>query len=229
LIDHHTVWCSFRREAVLALLVCGALGTARADDDGRPGDRFFFGMFGGATDGGGAGGYEVSAWPNDYIGITAGTSVVTAGPTATTPESTGFEYGAMFVGAIPLRYIQPYAGGWGGFIRTALAGEGTGFHTDLHPVLGVNAYVSRNLRLYVQWRPVTIHRDIEGMEDPDTDLYAVGVRWSPDAFHRAKSINKLDLVWGSVSFSALLWLFINLWQHGDQSASGQPAGSGGSP
>lgn len=211
----------------VVLVACGLTGPAHADGDNRPGDRFFFGLYGGTTDGGGAGGYEVSAWPNDYIGITAGTSVVTAGPTMTTPESTTFEWGAMVVGAVPLRYIQPYAGGWAGFARSALAGVGTGFHSDLHPVLGVNGYVSRNLRLYVQWRTVTIHRGIDGMDDPTTDLFAVGLRWSPDRFHRARTVNKVDLVWGSVMFSGLLWLFINLAQHNGQDSMPEPTPPGG--
>lgn len=204
------------------VLVCVA-GVAHAEGDNRPGDRFFFGLYGGSTEGGGAGGYEVSAWPNDYLGITAGTSVVTAGQLdATTPSSTTFEWGATVFGAVPLRYIQPYAGGWLGFARTSLDGVGTGFHTDIHPVVGVNGYVTRNLRLYVQWRPVTVHRGIDGMDDPNTDLYAVGLRWSPDAFHRARTVNKIDLVWGSVTFSGLLWLFMNLMQHNAEAGRGSP-------
>jgi hypothetical protein len=200
----------------LCVVVVLCARVAGAEPDNRPGDRFFFGIYGGTTDGGSGGGYEVSAWPNDYMGITSGLSIATAGPTSGTPNSTTFEWGAAVVGAVPLRYVQPYAGGYVGFARSALGGwegEGTGFHTDLHPVVGVNGYVSRNLRLYVQWRPVTIHRDMEGVDDPSTDFYTVGLRWSPDAFHRARSIKKVDLVWGSVTFSCLVWLFINLSQH----------------
>ena len=198
----------------VAVLLCAHV--AAAEPDNRPGDRFFFGFHAGSTDGGGAGGYEVSGWPNDYMGVLAGISIATAGPTATTIESTNLEWGAAFVGAIPLRYVQVYGGGYAGFGRTALGGwkgEGTGFHTDFHPVLGVNGYVSRNLRLYIQWRPVTIHRDMENVEDPTTDLFTLGLRWSPDAFHRARTVNKLDLVWGSVTFSCVVWLFLNLSQH----------------
>lgn len=205
---------------VVLALVCGVATPALADGDGRVGDRFFFGGYGGGTDGGGAGGYEVSSWPIDYLGITAGTSVVTAGQLdAMTPSSTTFDWGFSLVGAIPLRYIQPYAGGWAGFARTSLAGVGTGFHMDFHPVAGVNGYVSRNLRLYVQWRPVTVHHGIDGMTDPTTDVFELGLRWSPDAFHRARAINKLDLVWGSVSLSCVAWLMLNLFQHMGQNAS----------
>jgi hypothetical protein len=222
---------------VLCVLVVVCVGqSAGADPDNRPGDRFFFGGYAGTTEGGGAGGYEVSAWPNDYIGILAGTSITTAGPTATTADSVTLEWGGAFVGAIPLRYVQPYAGGYAGFARSALGGgwdgEGTGFHSDLHPVIGMNGYVSRNLRLYVQWRPVTIHRGMEGVDDPTAGLTTVGLRWSPDAFHAARTVNKLDLVWGSVSFSCVVWLFLNLSQHNahsNASMTGSNPGNGMSP
>jgi hypothetical protein len=224
-----------RSVAVAVVLLCTRM--AAAEPDNRPGDRFFFGIYGGSTDGGSGGGYEVSAWPNDYIGILAGTSFASAGPTTTTTmSSTTFEWGAAVVGAVPLRYIQPYAGGYAGFARSWFGGwngEGTGFHTDFHPVIGVNGYVSRNLRLYVQWRPVSIHRNMEGVDDPSTDFYTVGLRWSPDAFHRARTVNKIDLVWGSVSFSCLLWLFFNLSQHNAHANAGTtsptPPGNGMSP
>jgi hypothetical protein len=212
--------------AVGVALLCTRL--AAAESDNRPGDRFFFGIYGGTTDGGSSGGYEVSAWPNDYIGIMAGTSFATAAPQEMVPQSTTLEWGGAFVGAVPLRYVQLYAGGYAGFARTALdgwEGEGTGFHSDLHPTVGMNGYVTRNLRVYVQWRPVTIHRGMEDVSDPTTDMYTLGIRWSPDAFHRARTVNKIDLVWGSVSFSCLLWLFINLSQHNAHN-SATPAGNG---
>jgi len=197
------------------VVACLVARTAHADGDERPGDRFFFGLYGGMTSGGGAGGYEVSAWPDDYIGILAGTSVVTAGPLAgEVPDSTSFDFGGAFVGAVPLRYVQPYAGVWGGFVRSTLAGNGTDFHSDWHPLVGMNAYVARNLRLYVQWRPATVHRGMDTLPDPETDLYTFGVRWSPEAFHSARSVNKVDLVWGSVVLSCAVWGFINLMQYG---------------
>lgn len=205
------------------VLLCAHV--ADAEPDNRPGDRFFFGLYAGTTDGGSSGGYEVSAWPNDYIGIMAGTSFATAGPQAMVPQSTTLEWGGAFVGALPLRYVQLYAGGYAGFARTALdgwEGQGTGFHSDVHPLVGVNGYVSRNLRVYVQWRPVTIHRGMDGVDDPTMDVYTLGVRWSPDAFHSARSVNKIDLVWGSVSFSCLLWLFINLSQYNANKNSMSP-------
>lgn len=209
-------------------IVCWLAATAHADTDGRPADRFYFGVYGAATNGGGAGGYEVSAWPNEYIGIMAGTSITTAGQIDSTASSTTFDWGASVVASVPLRYVQPYAGGWIGFARTAVDGEGTGFHTDLQPVLGLNTYVSRNLRLYVQWRTVTVHKGMDGVSDPTTDVFALGVRWSPDAFRRARAANKIDLVWGSVTFSGILWLLINGFQAGsgssNKSSGGHPSG-----
>jgi hypothetical protein len=216
---------------VVCLVVLLSARVAVAEPDNRPGDRFFFGLYAGSTDGGSGGGYEVSGWPNDYLGILAGTSYATAAE----QDATTFEWGAAVVGAVPLRYVQPYAGVYGGFARSALGGwkgEGTGFHTDAHWVAGVNGYVTRNLRLYVQWRPVTIHRDMENVEDPTTDFFTLGLRWSPDAFHSARTINKLDLVWGSVTLSCLVWLFVNLSQHnahGSASTTSQPPGNGMSP
>ena len=74
---------------------------------------------------------------------------------------------------------------------------------------------------------IAVHRGVEGMDDPTTDLYTVGLRWSPDAFHRARAVNKLDLVWGSVSFSGLFWLFLNLMQWAQQPANPAPPMNGG--
>jgi hypothetical protein len=216
-----------RSRRAVCVLCCAALASAampaRGDGDDRPGDRFYFGLYGGYTDGGGTGGYEVSWWPLDYLGVLGGTSVTLAGPqtmgqgsgAVSVPDSSNFDWGLAVVGAVPLRYVQPYAGLWGGFQRSALAGNGTDFHFAYEPVAGVNAYVARNLRLYVEWRQMPIQRGIDGAPDPRVDVFALGVRWSPDAFRQARGVNKVDLVWGTFMGSCLLWLFINLMQYGN--------------
>jgi hypothetical protein len=192
-----------------SLLAC-ATRIAHAGGDNRPGDRFFFGLAGGVTgDASAAGALDTSYWPSDYVGMTFGMSFAGTIASGVTPASSDTDLGSSVVLAVPLCYVQPYGGLWAGFARTILDGKGTGLNLDYEPVLGMNGYLSRNLRAYVQWRPIAIHGGGAVM-DASANVLVVGVRWSPDLFHSARTVNKVDAVWGTIALSALLFVLINV-------------------
>jgi hypothetical protein len=193
----------------VVLLAC-ATRTTHAGGDNRPGDRFFFGLAGGVTgDASAAGALDTSYWPSDYVGMTFGASFAGTNASGATPSSADTDLGSSVVLAVPLRYVQPYGGLWAGFARAVLNGKGTGLNLDYEPVLGMNAYLSRNLRAYVQWRPIVIHAGDPTM-DASANVLVVGVRWSPDLFHSARTVNKVDAVWGTIALSTLLFILINV-------------------
>ncbi|MBP9086952.1 MAG: hypothetical protein KBG15_12595 [Kofleriaceae bacterium] len=177
-------------------------GRAAAEPDYRPSDRFFFGLAGGAgrvADGDSVAGipmastsvpaaaYETSFWPSDYLGLS--TLVAMVGTDV-------YDVGGQVVVAVPLRWVQPYAGAMAGWRTTASA-----VASRVHLVVGMNGYVNRNVRVYVELR------------DPEVTLIGAthrphviaGVRWSPDWFHSARRITKFDTVWWSTLLAVGLW------------------------
>lgn len=174
--------------AVVATISCGA--TAQAEPDYRAQDRFFFGVSGGVVDGAApVGAYETSYWPNDYLGLS--TVVVLAGGDASTYDVAG-----QLVLALPLRWVQPYAGAMAGWRTTADA-----VRSRVHLVAGLNGYASRDVRLFVELRDP----DLTVIGTDHASQLLVGLRWSPDWFHRARPISKIDAVWWSTLLAAGIW------------------------
>lgn len=182
-----------RRGFAVALAAVCALGatSARAEPDHRPPDRFAFGLaLGTAVDEApqAAGAFETSFWPNDWIGL---------GTRVSLSASHTYDVGGELMLAVPLRWVQPYAGVEGG-LRTA-AGEVT---RRVSLFAGMNAYASANLRLFVELRDLP---QVDLVGETHEPLVLAGLRHSPDWFHRARGVTKVDTVWWSVLLTAAIW------------------------
>lgn len=174
------------------------LGPSRswAEPDHRPADRFFFGVAGGVGGLGRmtagaytpAGAYETAYFPTDYLGLSTIVSII--------GEHT-YDAGGQLVLAVPLRWLQPYAGAMAGWRTTA---DVVAFR--VHLVTGVNGYASRNLRLFVELRDP----DVTLSGDTHQPVVLAGLRWSPDWFHRARVVTKVDTIWWSMVLGAGLWM-----------------------
>ncbi len=177
----------------IAAVICAA--TAEAEPDYRPSDRFFFGVSGGVVGGdalGGdaaVGGYETSFWPNDYLGLSTVVSLSLG-------DRYTYDVGGQLVVAVPLRWIQPYGGAMAGWRTTP-----DEVAARVHLVTGVNGYASRNVRAFVELRDPAV--TVIGSDHATQVL--VGMRWSPDWFHRARPVFKVDSVWWSTLLVAGLW------------------------
>ena len=202
---------------------------AYADPDNRPGDRFFFGLglgmargptaqfdppeFGGSL----ALAYETSYWPNDYFGFGIDLHVNWMSDQDT--SITNLDLGLPVVVGVPLRWVQPYAGVWLGLDRTYLD-DGTGnttsgFRLATHPIAGLNGYLSRNLRAFVQWQSMTL-RDCPSEDSSCRDTafgqeLIVGLRSSPDWFHRLRGSMKFQTLYSSLMATALAWCAV-MWK-----------------
>lgn len=177
---------------MMPLLLCTT--RAAAEPDYRPSDRFFFGVSGGVADmptGAAvpAGGYETSYWPNDYVGLSTVVSL-TAGDAYT------YDVGGQLAIALPLRWIQPYGGAMAGWRTTP-----DDVSARVHVFGGLNAYASRNVRLFVELRDPAITL-VGASHQP---VVVAGLRWSPDWFHRARPVTKIDMVWWSTLLAVGLW------------------------
>lgn len=179
------------RTWLLALVAAAFDGaTAEAEPDYRASDRFFFGVSGGVVRGDvPVGGYETSYWPNDYVGLS--TVVALTGGDAYT-----YDVGGQLVLAMPLRWIQPYAGAMAGLRSTPDA-----VASRAHLIAGLNGYASRNVRIFAELRDP----DITVIGTDHASQLLVGLRWSPDWFHRARPISKVDAVWWSTLLAAGIW------------------------
>ena len=181
------------RGPLVLLAAASALAStpARADSDHRPQDRFFFGLSAGASVEGEArpaAAYETSYWPSDWIGL--GTVVSITGTDT-------YDLGGQLVLAVPLRWVQPYAGGVAGWRTTPDDVSAQGYL-----LAGANGYLSRNLRLFVEVRDVSSLRLMGGTHD---GLVLAGIRGSPDWFHRARGVTKIDTIWWSVVLTCAVW------------------------
>ena len=198
-------------------------GSARADyplGDNRPQDRFYFGIHAGvgsrttesvsspAADPGVAWGYEVSYWPIDYFALGYGLNA------GVFPGGDTGEAGAYALLAIPLRYLQPYVGGWAGVAYSgSLDTEADSFDVTAHLVAGTNLYVNRNVRLFLQWQNLRVDADAETR----TQLLTLGVRFSPDDFHELRGADKFTVVWGCAAATVPVFLLTVLFLSiGDQ-------------
>jgi hypothetical protein len=182
---------------------------ASAQPDYRPSDRIFFGV------GGGSAGLlgpspegahaelvlEVSWWPNDFFGL------------MTDAHLSGFadDWGVTPVGALPLRYVQLYGGAFLGFRNEHEAATGRpprGVDRHAHLVMGMNGYVSRNLRVFVQWEDPPVAR----LGAVHRQAVIGGFRWSPDAWHQARPTNKIDFVVWMIDVVFLSWMVASVAQ-----------------
>lgn len=171
-------------------LLLGATTTADAEADYRLSDRFFFGGAGGVVDGNvPVGEYETSFLPNDFVGISTVVALAQG-------DSYAYDLGGQFVLAMPLRWVQPYGGAMVG-VRTTI----DDIAARAHLLGGVNVYASRNVRAFVEVRDP----DITLIGDDHATQLVVGLRWSPDWFHRARPVTKVDTVWWSTLLAAGMW------------------------
>lgn len=98
--------------------------------------------------------------------------------------------------AVPLRYVQLYAGPHIGFRTVSDDTEG-----DIHLLAGAQLYLGRNWRLFAQ------------CDDPPglrlgahhATVVAGGMRWSPDFWKSARPVNKFDGVWWTVALTFVTW------------------------
>ncbi|HVV82491.1 MAG TPA: hypothetical protein VHE35_05400 [Kofleriaceae bacterium] len=180
---------------VVAVTCAVGARASSAEPDYRPSDRFFFGIAGGvggldAADGSSyapAGAYETTFYPTDYLGL----STIVAIHDAHTCDA-----GGQLVLAVPLRWIQPYGGAMAGWRTTA-----DDVALRVHLVGGANVYASRNLRLFVELRDP----DVTLVGDSHEPAVLAGLRWSPDWFHRARRVTKVDTLWWSTLLAAGIW------------------------
>ena len=220
--------------ALLAsLCLLGGMRSASARADYRAQDRFFFALYTGMAVGraesitlaagsststaqrqSGLGplfGFETSYWPCDFAGVGLDVEVFTVPSPAAEYTALTTDLGLLFVIAAPLRYVQPYAGIWGGLRVSWLGGQSSGVLPMVHPLAGLNFYVNRNIRLFLQWQYVPLDYEISGSTaqvsyaGASTHLIGTGVRWSPDFFHAARPALKFDLVWWSALFAVAAW------------------------
>jgi hypothetical protein len=213
------------------LALATASTTARADEapwfaDLRPGDRFFFGFYGGAalasaerqsvgtvvTALGPAVGWETAYLSNDFIGF--GHDVEVMNVNLPDPRTTWTaQLGVFATLSIPLRWIQPYVGGWAGLVTFSGDDVSSGAWAKLEPLAGLNVYLGRNVRAFVQWRPIEPRLDEETSRQYlriGYDEIVTGIRWSPDAFHEARGMDRFNAVWWSALASFLTWGLVSV-------------------
>ncbi len=241
-------WTAIGLEAYIRFVRNGALfglatlgvglalsAVAHAEPDNRPGDRFFFGLGLGTVSGptdrfvrpaapdGVAFSYETWYWPDDYFGFGLDLHLNRLSDADTT--ITSVDLGVPIWVGVPLRWIQPYAGVWLGLDRTyfdspTTANTTTGFRPAVHPLAGINCYLGRNLRLYLQWQSLGL-RDPSCPEgapagsDCGANAYAqevlFGVRGSPDWFHDKRGRTKFQIIYWSALTTAILWGLV-MWE-----------------
>jgi hypothetical protein len=206
---------------VTLVVMAASTASAAADSDNRPQDRFAFSLsLNSATNGSSAGvgtpvnpitgiAWETSYWPNDYVGVAYDFELVQVPDASqvsmrTSRGSTNTGFGTAAFIAIPLRYVQPYAGVWAGIRYNFVDGDSFGgANRMLAPRAGLNVYMNRNLRLFGQWESIELEEnDYEGRV---ANVVSFGVRWSPDVFHRQRPVTKFTAVWTFLVMSFGLW------------------------
>ncbi len=249
--------------ATLIVLVAAA-SAARADGDGRPQDRFYYGLYGGvayptagrftlfadengnrlpltAVDNaagrvGWVAGVDLSYWACDYFGF--GFEMELADFTLPTPSSPSQDVDAMAFRlgpsaklAVPLRYLQPYVGVSPSMLLVSVRGSDheatanqlggvTGKKLVLTVIAGVNFYVNRNLRLFVEYQvslfdlatstgdAMASGGDGRGLlyENVLDHHVVTGVSFSPESFREAPSRIKKLMAGGPLAVLASAWV-----------------------
>ncbi len=223
--------CRWGARVALGLLLIPSQSAARADY--RPQDRFFFALSAGAALGrsqalslstasataaaqrqsqvGALAGFETSYWPWDYTGLGLSVAVLGTPSPSTQHAAWTSQLGLFAVVAVPLRVVQPYAGVWGGMRHTTLAGQGSAIEPSVQPLAGVNIYLTRNLRAFVQWQYAPLDFEARAADTQITyrgvsaQLLSSGLRWSPHFFHAARPAMKVDLIWWSTLAAAAVF------------------------
>jgi len=182
------------------LVVLASSANAGAEGDYRPTDRFFWGVQGGAVLGEpmtGAGtetalyggfGFDISYWGTDYFALRM----------AWQHTSYADDWGLDVLAAVPLRYVQLYGGPHIGF-RTSYGDT----EPDLHALVGAQAYLGRNVRLFAQLDDVAI--DVMRAGPFHRSAIVGGVRWSPDYWKSMRPVNKVDTVWWTMALTFVCW------------------------
>jgi len=84
-------------------------------------------------------------------------------------------------------------------------------------------------RTFHEFQPIPVEvRDVPSvtvMGDSHETLAVAGLRWSPDWFHRARGVTKVDTVWWSVLLSIGVWTAGTITRAAAGSAR-EPAGLG---
>lgn len=231
----------------LLLLACarivGAPSVALAKSDFRLQDRFFFGLHGGVllnqvgqisvTSASDAQltntlrsqsnvisplvAIETSFWPCDYaaLGFDLQLAILPNPVENYTPLQ--LDLGLYAVLAVPLRYVQPYAGVRGGLRTVSLGGQGSEVMPAIYPLAGLQIYAHRRLRVFVQWQYAPLDFSVLGSKlhirysDTSAQVLSAGLRYSPRFFHTARGALKFDLIWwsallGVAAFGLGTWL-----------------------
>lgn len=219
------------------VMALGFAAPALAKPDFRLPDRFFFGVHGGvvlsqvgqlsvapATDAGPTSllrdqknlltpmvAIETSFWPCDYAGLGFDLQLATLPSPVEKYTPLQLDLGLYAVLAVPLRYVQPYAGVRGGLRTVAVGGQGSEVLPALYPLAGLNIYAHRRLRLFVQWQYAPLDFTVLGSKlhiryaDTSAQVLSAGLRYSPRFFHRGRGALKFDLIWWSAAVSVAAW------------------------
>jgi hypothetical protein len=190
---------AMRVVACLALMAISSI--AHAEGDYRPTDRFFWGIQGGAvveemasgpgvmgTSASGGFGFDISYWGNDFFALRM----------AWQHTSYADDWGLDVLGAVPLRYVQLYGGPHIGY-RTASGDT----EPDVHLLVGAQAYLGRNVRLFAQLDDVAI--DVARLGPFHRTAVYGGLRWSPDYWKSMRPVNKADTVWWTMALTFVCW------------------------
>lgn len=154
---------------------------------------------------------ETSFWPCDYaaLGFDLQLSTLPSPDEKYTPLQ--LDLGLFAALAIPLRYVQPYAGVRGGLRTVGLGGQGSEVMPTISPLAGLNIYAGRRLRLFLQWQYASLDYAVMGSKlhiryaDTRAQIVSAGLRYSPRFFQAGRSALKFDLIWWSVLFSVAAW------------------------
>lgn len=217
--------------------VLSSAAPALARPDFRLSDRFFFGVHGGvllsqvgqlsvasATDGSQIGlahnqknvlspmvAIDTSFWPCDYAGLGFDLQLATLPSPVEKYTPLQLDLGLYAVLAVPLRYVQPYAGVRGGLRTVSLGGQGSEVMPSVYPLAGLHIYAHRRLRVFVQWQYAPLDYTVLGSKlhiryaDTGAQVLSAGLRYSPRFFHRGRGSLKFDLIWWSALFSVAAW------------------------
>lgn len=230
-----------RLRTALLLLACAVIvsapSRALAKPDFRLQDRFFFGLHGGVllnqvgqisvtaasdaqitntlrSQGNVIAPFvalETSFWPCDYaaLGFDLQLAVLPSPVEKYTPLQ--LDLGLYAVLAVPLRYVQPYAGVRGGLRTVSLGGQGSEVMPAIYPLAGLQIYAHRRLRVFVQWQYAPLDFSVLGSKlhiryvDTSAQVVSAGLRYSPRFFHTARGALKFDLIWWSALLGVAAW------------------------
>lgn len=222
---------------VACAVIVGAPSRTLAKPDFRLQDRFFFGLHGGVllnqvgqirvTSASDAQitntlrsqsnvisplvAIETSFWPCDYAALGFDLQLATLPNPVENYTPLQLDLGLYAVLAVPLRYVQPYAGVRGGLRTVSLGGQGSEVMPAIYPLAGLQIYAQRRLRVFVQWQYAPLDFSVLGSKlhiryaDTSAQVLSAGLRYSPRFFHTARGALKFDLIWWSALLGVAAW------------------------